>query len=156
MATSSARAQRGIVEECLKWISQRKAFGKPLASQAVIRSKVAAMIARVESVQSWLENITHQMNNMVRQLLLKRVHIVFKEEIQSYKEQAKNLAGPIALLKMYTTQTAQDTARDAVQIFGGRGITRTGMGRFVEHVSDRIPAILQITDANTVSPNNSI
>ncbi|KAH9063870.1 acyl-CoA dehydrogenase NM domain-like protein [Lactarius vividus] len=115
MVTSSARAQRTIVEECLKWISQRKAFGKPLASQAVIRSKVAAMIARVESVQSWLENITHQMNNM------------------SYKEQAKHLAGPIALLKMYATQTAQETARDAVQIFGGRGITRTGMGRFVEH-----------------------
>ena len=66
MATSSARAQRTIVEECLKWISQRKAFGKPLASQAVIRSKVAAMIARTESVQSWLENITHQINNMVR------------------------------------------------------------------------------------------
>jgi len=115
MTTSSARAQRGIVEECLKWISQRKAFGKPLASQAVVRSKVAAMIARVESVQSWLENITHQMNNM------------------SYKEQAKHLAGPIALLKMYATQTAQETARDAVQIFGGRGITRTGMGRFIEH-----------------------
>ena len=65
MTTSSARAQRGIVEECLKWVSQRKAFGKPLASQAVVRSKIAAMIARVESVQSWLENITHQMNNMV-------------------------------------------------------------------------------------------
>jgi alkylation response protein AidB-like acyl-CoA dehydrogenase len=58
-----------------------------------------------------------------------------KEWIQSYKEQAKHLAGPIALLKMYATQTAQETARDAVQIFGGRGITRTGMGRFVEHVS---------------------
>ncbi|KAH9964363.1 peroxisomal acyl-CoA-dehydrogenase [Lactifluus volemus] len=115
MAATSARSQRGIVEECLKWINQRKAFGKPLASQAVIRSKVAAMIARVESVQSWLENITHQMNNM------------------SYEEQAKRLAGQVALLKMYATQTAQDTARDAVQIFGGRGITRTGMGRFVEH-----------------------
>ena len=66
MTTSSVRAQRGIVEECLKWVSQRKAFGKPLASQAVVRSKIAAMIARVESLQGWLENITHQMNNMVR------------------------------------------------------------------------------------------
>ena len=37
---------------------------------------------------------------------------------------------------MYATQTAQETARDAVQIFGGRGITRTGMGRFIEHVSN--------------------
>lgn len=45
---------------------QRKAFGKPLASLAVIRSKVAQMIARTESVQNWLENITYQMCNMVR------------------------------------------------------------------------------------------
>ena len=136
MATSSARAQRTIVEECLKWISQRKAFGKPLASQAVIRSKVAAMIARTESVQSWLENITHQMNNMVRPPFPGCFVLVLKMA-QSYKEQAKQLAGPIGLLKMYATQTAQDTARDAVQIFGGRGITRTGMGRFIEHVSNR-------------------
>ena len=35
---------------------------------------------------------------------------------------------------MYATRCAQDTARDAVQIFGGRGITRTGMGRVIEHV----------------------
>jgi alkylation response protein AidB-like acyl-CoA dehydrogenase len=59
------------------------------------------------------------------------------KQMQSYKEQAKRLAGPVALLKMYATQTAQDTARDAAQIFGGRGITRTGMGRFVERVRIR-------------------
>lgn len=35
---------------------------------------------------------------------------------------------------MYSTQCAQDTARDAVQIFGGRGVTQTGMGRFIELV----------------------
>ncbi|KAH7928235.1 acyl-CoA dehydrogenase NM domain-like protein [Leucogyrophana mollusca] len=115
MCCSSARSQRSMVEECLKWASQRKAFGKPLISQAVIRSKLAAMIARTESIQSWLENITYQMNHM------------------TYKQQAKNLAGQIAFLKSYSTQCAQLTAKDAVQIFGGRGITRTGMGRFVEH-----------------------
>ena len=41
----------------------------------------------------------------------------------------------IALLKMYATQGSHKTAEDAVQIFGGRGITRTGMGRQIEHVS---------------------
>jgi len=41
---------------------------------------------------------------------------------------------PIALLKKYATETAQDTARDAVQVFGGRGITKTGMGKTIEHV----------------------
>ena len=34
---------------------------------------------------------------------------------------------PIALLKKYATETAQETARDAVQVFGGRGITKTGL-----------------------------
>jgi alkylation response protein AidB-like acyl-CoA dehydrogenase len=36
-------------------------------------------------------------------------------------------------LKSFSTQCGQDIARDAVQIFGGRGITQTGMGRFIEH-----------------------
>jgi len=36
-------------------------------------------------------------------------------------------------LKSYSTSCAQDTARDAVQIFGGRGVTQTGMGRHIEH-----------------------
>ncbi|KAF8149866.1 peroxisomal acyl-CoA-dehydrogenase [Crassisporium funariophilum] len=121
MVCSSARAQRLVVEDCLKWTSQRKAFGKPLHSQAVIRSKMADMIARVESTQNWLENITHQMNMM------------------SYKEQASKLAGPIGILKMHATRSAQATATDAVQIFGGRGITRTGMGDFIEHYHRTVP-----------------
>ncbi|EAU85502.1 acyl-CoA dehydrogenase [Coprinopsis cinerea okayama7 len=121
MCTGSIAAQRLVVEECLKWVNQRKVFGKPLHSQAVIRAKLAAMISRVESAQAWLENITYQMNHM------------------NYAEQADKLAGPIALLKRYATSTAQETARDAVQIFGGRGITRTGMGRFIEHYHRTVP-----------------
>lgn len=53
---------------------------------------------------------------------------------QSYSQQASKLAGQIAFLKSYSTACGQDTARDAVQVFGGRGITQTGMGRFIEHV----------------------
>lgn len=60
MCCSSARSQRAIVEECLKWTAQRKAFGKPLNSQAVIRAKLADMIARAEAIQAWLENVTYQ------------------------------------------------------------------------------------------------
>lgn len=49
-----------------------------------------------------------------------------------YEEQAKHLAGPIGLLKMSTTRAAHEIADEAVQIWGGRGITQTGMGKFVE------------------------
>ena len=54
--------------------------------------------------------------------------------LQSYKEQASKLAGQIAFLKTYSTRCGQATAADAVQLFGGRGITQSGMGQFIEHV----------------------
>ncbi|KAF7374939.1 Acyl-CoA dehydrogenase [Mycena sanguinolenta] len=115
LTAATIGGQRLIFEECLKWATQRKVFGKPLSSQPVIRQKLAAMISRVESCQSWIENITFQMCTM------------------SAKEQARHLAGQMSLLKMHATRASQATAADAVQIFGGRGITQTGMGRFIEH-----------------------
>jgi len=115
MCCISVRAQRLIVEECLKWAQQRQVFGKPLNAQAVIRSKLAQMISRIEACQNWLETITYQMNNM------------------SYKEQSDKLAGPIGLLKQYVTRTARETAEDATQIFGGRSLTVTGMGKYIEN-----------------------
>ncbi|KAI0346952.1 acyl-CoA dehydrogenase NM domain-like protein [Trametopsis cervina] len=115
MCCTSLSAQRKIVEECLKWTNQRVVFGKPLHAQAVIRAKLANMISRVEAAQSWLEVITHQMNHM------------------SYNEQSDKLAGPIGLLKQFITRTGRETAEDATQIFGGRGLTQSGMGKFVEN-----------------------
>ncbi|KAG8871386.1 hypothetical protein FRB97_008761 [Tulasnella sp. 331] len=52
---------------------------------------------------------------------------------RSYKDVSKHLAGQIGFLKMTCTRTAQETANEAVQVFGGRAITKTGMGRFIEH-----------------------
>jgi alkylation response protein AidB-like acyl-CoA dehydrogenase len=40
---------------------------------------------------------------------------------------------------MYSTRSAQQTAEDAVQIFGGRGITKGGMGKFIEHYHRTVP-----------------
>lgn len=126
VCATSIAAQRQIVEECLKWGTQRMVFGKPLTSQAVIRSKLANMISRVEGCQNWFESVTYQMNNM------------------TYNETSDKLAGPIGLLKQFVSRTARETAEDAVQIFGGRGLTVTGMGRLVEsyHRSSGFDAIL--------------
>ncbi|KAJ7762741.1 acyl-CoA dehydrogenase/oxidase [Mycena maculata] len=119
-------AQRVVVEECMKWASQRIVFGKPLTSQAVIRSKLAVMISRVEAGQNWLENITFQMNNM------------------SYTETASKLAGPIGLLKQFVTRSGEQIATDSTQIFGGRALTVTGMGKVIEnfHRTSAFDAIL--------------
>ncbi|KAH9921493.1 acyl-CoA dehydrogenase NM domain-like protein [Epithele typhae] len=107
--------QRRVVEECLKWVAQRSAFGRPLHAQPVVRARLAAMIARVETGQNWLEFVTHQMNHM------------------SYNEQSDKIAGTIALLKQYVTRSGRESAEDATLIFGGRGITASGMGKFIEN-----------------------
>ncbi|RPB00229.1 acyl-CoA dehydrogenase NM domain-like protein [Choiromyces venosus 120613-1] len=126
MACASIRASRVVVEECLKWANQRKVFGKRLVDQPVIRGKLAKMISLVESGQSWLEAITYQMCNM------------------TYQQQAKSLAGPIALLKNFITRAAHEIADESVQVFGGRGITKSGMGRVIEnfHRTYKFDAVL--------------
>ena len=105
---------RLITNDCMKWCNQRKVFGKPLIEQPVIRNKLARMVGALESSYSWLESITYQMNTM------------------SYKEQTDRLGGPIALLKFQTTRSATLISDEACQIFGGRAITKTGMGGNVE------------------------
>jgi alkylation response protein AidB-like acyl-CoA dehydrogenase len=114
ITVSVVRGCRLVIEECFKWANQRMVFGKPLISQPVIRFKLAKMIAETESVQGWLENITYNMNKL------------------SYKEQGELLAGPIALCKFLSTRVANNVSDDACQIFGGRGITKTGMGSVIE------------------------
>lgn len=66
----------------------------------------------------------------------------------SYAEQSKLLGGPIGLLKSFCTRSAHEIADDAVNIFGGRGLTQTGMGRVVEmfHRTYKFDAILGGTE----------
>ncbi|KAJ7066023.1 acyl-CoA dehydrogenase [Mycena amicta] len=131
MAAATIASHRIIVEECLKWATQRKVFGKPLSAQAVVRSKLAAMITRVESAQAWIESLSYQAC-FAPSPLCSTLNIS-QMDCMSEQEAATILAGPLALLKNHATRGASETAADAVQIFGGRGITRTGMGKHIEH-----------------------
>jgi alkylation response protein AidB-like acyl-CoA dehydrogenase len=69
------------------------------------------MASAVESNQAWLEFITYQMN------------------VMNWEAQQKYLAGPIALLKYNVTRAIHTITDEAQQLFGGRAITRTGMGQ---------------------------
>lgn len=117
MACATIRYMRLVVEECLKWSHQRIVFGKRLIDQPVVRQKLARMIALCESHQAWLESLTYQMCHM------------------PYSEQSRHLGGPVGLLKMSCTKAAHEIAGEAVQIWGGRGLTQTGMGRVIENFS---------------------
>eukprot|EP00958_Prasinococcus_capsulatus_P007297 scaffold682_cov355-Prasinococcus_capsulatus_cf.AAC.7 len=82
-----------------------------------------------------------------------------------YKTQSEKLAGPIALLKLFCTRTQNSVVDEAcqvrcppaatvaacvtwltrtrwrTQIFGGRALTRTGMGRIVEGAQRATPCV---------------
>lgn len=114
IANSLIGQARAAVTDSFMWARQRKIFGKQLIDQPVIRNKLATAVAALESVQAYNEAITYDMKMSKDGALGQR------------------LAGPIALLKYQTTRMAWLVADNAVQILGGRGITRTGMGARVE------------------------
>merc|ERR1712137_430689 len=103
---------RAAIADAFLWAKQRKIFGKQLIDQPVIRAKLASAAAALESVQAFNEAITYDMSKST--------------------PLGTRLAGPIAMLKFQTTRMAWDVADHTVQILGGRGITRTGMGAKIE------------------------
>jgi len=125
MVCAGNRLSRLMVEECFRWALCRRVFSKPLVKQPVIRFKLAQMAAEVEAVHSFLEDVTYQMCN-------------------TPSEDLHRLAGVIALLKYKQTRVAQLVADNACQIFGGRALTRSGMGVLIEkfHRSQKMQAIL--------------
>jgi alkylation response protein AidB-like acyl-CoA dehydrogenase len=126
ICVAGLRGCRAVTEECLRWVNQRMVFDKKLIEQPVIRLKLAQMISAIESCQNWLENITYQMTHL------------------NYKDQSTYLAGPIALLKYQITRTMNLCMDQSVQIFGGRAISREGMGQVIERFyrSHKFSAIL--------------
>jgi len=102
------------VQECLRWAKLRKAFGKSLSDQPVIRYKLGMMICRVQASQAYLDQITYQMDKM------------------SVVEQFKYLGPSSAFLKVQVTDMIEAVTSDACQVFGGRSITRSGMGKAIQ------------------------
>jgi len=103
---------RAALADTFMWAKQRKIFGKSLMDQPVIRNKLASAAAALECVFTMLEAVTYDMNK--------------------HGPHNDVMGGRIALLKYESTRTALRVSDDCVQIFGGRGITRTGMGAKVE------------------------
>jgi len=106
---------RGAFADALMWSRQRKVFKKTLVEQPVIRNKLANSAAALESVWTYLEAVTFDMCHAKGGALNPR------------------MGGTIALLKYQATRTCWQIADDTVQIMGGRGITKTGMGSRVEN-----------------------
>jgi alkylation response protein AidB-like acyl-CoA dehydrogenase len=88
---------RGCLDESLKYAAVREAFGRPIGEFQAIQFKIADMKVAVETARlatyraAWL-----------------------KDQGRPYKAEA-------ALAKLYATETAVTSAREAVQVHGGYG-----------------------------------
>jgi short-chain 2-methylacyl-CoA dehydrogenase len=98
---------QGCVDECLGYVPQREAFGRPIGHYQAIQFKIADMEARTCAARA-----------------------------AYYAAAARMLAGQpfkkeAAVAKLVASNAAMDNARDATQIFGGYGfMNEFPVGRF--------------------------
>ena len=97
LAALSTGLAQGCVDECLRYVGQREAFGQQIGRYQAIQFRIADMEARVHAARlAW------------------------------YHAAARLVAGePVkkdaAIAKLTASNAAMDNARDATQIFGGYG-----------------------------------
>jgi len=98
---------QGCVDECLRYVAERAAFGHRLGQFQAIQFKLADMAARVHTARlAWYDAAARMVAG----------------------EQAKKQA---AIAKLVASNAAMDNARDATQVFGGYGfMNEFPVGRF--------------------------
>ncbi|MBB5960267.1 alkylation response protein AidB-like acyl-CoA dehydrogenase [Saccharothrix tamanrassetensis] len=98
---------QGCVDECLKYVREREAFGRKIGEYQAIQFKIAEMEARTHTAR-----------------------------LAYYQAAAKMLRGEpfkreAAIAKLVSSEAAMDNAREATQIFGGYGfMNEYPVGRF--------------------------
>jgi alkylation response protein AidB-like acyl-CoA dehydrogenase len=88
---------QGCVDECVKYASERTAFGKAIGSFQALQFKIADMAMKTDLAR----------NAYYRAAWL-------AEQGRPYKKEA-------AMAKLFASETAVDVAREAVQVHGGYG-----------------------------------
>lgn len=91
------------LEESLKYVQQRVAFGKPLAKMQVIRHKLADMATELEASREFSYRVAAQI----------------ADGIPAIRE--------VSMAKNFATQVSDKLTYEAVQIFGGMGFMRESL-----------------------------
>jgi short/branched chain acyl-CoA dehydrogenase len=107
IAALAAGLAQGCVDECLRYVGQRSAFGHQLGHYQAIQFKIADMEARAATARlAWYDAAARLVAG----------------------EPVKKVA---AIAKLTASNAAMDNARDATQVFGGYGfMNEFPVGRF--------------------------
>jgi alkylation response protein AidB-like acyl-CoA dehydrogenase len=112
IAALSVGLAQGCIDECLRYVREREAFGHPLRDYQAIQFKVADMEVRAHTARLAYYAAAAKLSG----------------------DEAGKKAGikrEAAIAKLTASNAAMDNARDATQIFGGYGfMNETPVGRF--------------------------
>ncbi|KAK0548442.1 hypothetical protein OC846_003744 [Tilletia horrida] len=113
---NALRFARVCIEDTITHTTRRKAFGKPLIEQPVVRHKLAHMARQVEALQAWTEAVIYTQNNLT------------PAESNLYT------GGTTGALKAHAGIVLENVCREAVNLLGGMGMTKGGAGDRIERV----------------------
>jgi len=107
IAAVSVGLAQGCVDECLRYVGEREAFGHKIGAYQAIQFKIADMEARAHTAR-----------------LAYYAALAKMERGEPFKKEA-------AIAKLVASNAAMDNSRDATQIFGGYGfMNEFPVGRF--------------------------
>ncbi|OAL33881.1 hypothetical protein AYO20_06892 [Fonsecaea nubica] len=127
LACTSLRMARVSIEDAYAHALRRHTFGKPLIANQVIAAKFADFGRDVEPTYAYMESIVYLTEHERKRATQNRQGATSREDL--------NLGGMIAILKTSAGRVLERVNRDAQQILGGAGYSRTGKGARIEQIS---------------------
>ena len=122
LGCTSLRMARVSVEDAYAHALRRETFGKRLIENQVILTKFAEMARQIEPIQTYMEALVYILEH-------ERLHP------RSMQNDALNMGGMTATLKTGAARALERVNREAQQILGGAGYSRTGKGARIEQIS---------------------
>lgn len=110
---------RVCAEDAYIHATTRETFGKKLIENQVIRAKFSTMGRLLDSTYAWMEQLVY----------------MAQQEMASGKNLDTGIGGLFANLKVLAGQTLEKVNREAQQVLGGLGYSKTGRGARIEQIS---------------------
>ncbi|KAM3418711.1 hypothetical protein BST61_g4688 [Cercospora zeina] len=127
LAASAVRFARTALSTAFKYATERRAFGKTLLDQPVVRHRFAKAGAELEGYSAWVDQVGYQCSQLS------------EEEINKF------CGGSICLLKAKGGMVFQECCSTAALVMGAVGYARNESGALIEKLwrevmGTRIPA----------------
>ena len=103
---------------CLSYTGQRKAFGRPLFENGLVKAKIADMAARTFALESMVYRLAGDLETLFAPIVADS-----QEASSKFHRAAEELAIECNIVKVLGSEAYSELADDAIQLHGGYGYT---------------------------------